>query len=368
MAKLIEYVQSPNVKVDRESGVIGGVKLLGLTSKNGRRYTESAVRNAASLYEGARCHIDHRDPHTSQSRSLSTRFGVIRGVNYRESEGLFGDLHYTKSHPMAEPIAEMAERFPESFGMSHDADGNVRRVGGETLVESIKAVNSVDVVDSPATTRGLHESEESMKTTLKKLIEATDYPYTAQLLEMLPEVVDAEAVIEDPPAENADPVEAVKQSLAAEAEKIFLDPSIDPTETGKKIKDLAKAAEDIAGKLNPAEAPADEEPGEEEEETESAPAVEALQKTVSTLTESLARFEKRDAARGLLESLNARPTEALIAELVECKDAKAMRAKADGWSPEKLGRVKPALGGLLESEDYKYPKDQKRVIAALKRR
>ena len=51
MSQLLqEYVDSRGVvvSVDREAGVLRGVKLIGLESQNGRRYLESALAAAVS--------------------------------------------------------------------------------------------------------------------------------------------------------------------------------------------------------------------------------------------------------------------------------------------------------------------------------
>jgi hypothetical protein len=50
---LQEFVdsRSQRLRVDRVAGVIRGVKLLGLASRNGRRYRENALVDAAPLYE-----------------------------------------------------------------------------------------------------------------------------------------------------------------------------------------------------------------------------------------------------------------------------------------------------------------------------
>lgn len=57
MSELLqEFVDSGSqrLRVDRDAGVIRGVKLLGLNSRNGRRYREGALVEAIGLYEGAK--------------------------------------------------------------------------------------------------------------------------------------------------------------------------------------------------------------------------------------------------------------------------------------------------------------------------
>ena len=45
--------------VDRRAGIIENVKILGRDSKNGRKYSDQAMHEAAGLYEGLRCNYDH---------------------------------------------------------------------------------------------------------------------------------------------------------------------------------------------------------------------------------------------------------------------------------------------------------------------
>ena len=58
---LQEYVDSRGVsiRVDRNAGVLRGVKLIGLESKNGRRYRDSALATAVGLYESAKVNVNH---------------------------------------------------------------------------------------------------------------------------------------------------------------------------------------------------------------------------------------------------------------------------------------------------------------------
>ena len=70
------------LSVDRKAGIIRGVKVLGHHSQNGRQYTPEAIRQAASLYEGAMVNIDHPDGEPTEQRSAYDRFGKL--VRVRE--------------------------------------------------------------------------------------------------------------------------------------------------------------------------------------------------------------------------------------------------------------------------------------------
>ena len=145
------------MRVDRDSGVIHGVRILGPSSLNGRKYTPEAIQKAMNLYENRPVNVDHPGKADSGQRRVSDRFGWIKNIKYN-NQGLDGELHYLKSHPQAEAVIEAAERNPALFGLSHNADGRMVRRGKEYLVEEIVGVRSVDLVADPATTKSLFES------------------------------------------------------------------------------------------------------------------------------------------------------------------------------------------------------------------
>jgi len=164
MSELIqEFVDSGSqrLRVDREAGVIRGVKLLGLASRNGRRYLENALVEAASLYEGAKVNINHPKGHPLSPRDYQDRLGVVRGVQFRTGEGLFGDLHFNPKHALSEQLVWDAEHAPQNVGMSHNVLARTARRGDETVVEAIAKVQSIDLVADPATTSGLYEHTKS---------------------------------------------------------------------------------------------------------------------------------------------------------------------------------------------------------------
>jgi hypothetical protein len=158
---LQEYADNRGItlRVDRERGIIPGVKLLGTVSKKGREYPKEVMAKALPLYEGMRVNIDHVDP--GQRRSLRDRIGLVKNVTLKE-DGLYGDFHFNPKHPLADQIAWDAENAPQNLGFSHDTRGGSRNVGGRLVVESIDKVLSVDLVANPATTTGLFEGLEEM--------------------------------------------------------------------------------------------------------------------------------------------------------------------------------------------------------------
>jgi hypothetical protein len=157
---LQEFCDSRGVSmcVDRQAGVIRGVKLLGLESRNGRTYLPEALARAVRLYENAKVNVNHPKGHPNGPRDYQDRIGTIREVSLHPGEGLFGDFHFNPKHALAEQLIWDAEHAPENVGFSHNVEAKMGRQGDRVVVEAITRVQSVDLVADPATTRGLFES------------------------------------------------------------------------------------------------------------------------------------------------------------------------------------------------------------------
>ncbi len=296
MARLVETTFSESLQVDRENKVIRGVRVIGRESKNGRTYSDNSLRQLAEMYEGIDVNIDHpsRD-NPDVERSLADGFGILKN-NTLGSDGVYADLHYLESHVQAPAILERAERFSGSFGLSHNAEGQLVQEGDEWVVESIDVVHSVDLVNKPATNKGLFESKEErkmVKKTLREWLHKATPKHATKFIEMLgdAELADVAAEVEMP-EDGSNPAEAVKDALAQEAMDIFKDDAVDPKETGKKVAELAKVVADVAAKVAPAAA---EDEGSEEEEEEKAAEVAESRKM-------LARLNRVEAKNMLLES------------------------------------------------------------------
>lgn len=260
-------------RVDRDAGCIYGVRVLGLKSKNGRRYLREAVADAAPLYEGARVYLNHKP---EGDRSTRERWGKLVNVREAADGGLVADLIYLKSHPETEATLEAIERF-QDVGLSHDSLGRSRIENGERVIYEIVKVNSVDLVENPATTENLWESTMSTKRVKflsvlrenRKTVKFADQ-FLSRLSEMCakhPEQmmemgmddmeVDMPMTAEEPPVEMTGD-DAVKAALRQAILAVFDGPD-DSATTIKKIKMLM----DVGDKVTAPAAPAMEEEGEE---------------------------------------------------------------------------------------------------------
>ncbi len=184
---LQEYCDSRGVpmRVDTAAGVICGVKILGLTSRNGRSYLPEALAGAASLYEGAKVNVNHPKGNPAAPRDYRDRIGTIRNVSVRQGEGLFADLCFNPKHALAEQLIWDAEHAPENVGFSHNVQARTSRREGRVVVEAITRVQSVDLVADPATTRGLFESSAASATDNRPAVATTE-----ELRRAYPELVE----------------------------------------------------------------------------------------------------------------------------------------------------------------------------------
>lgn len=313
---LRETTFSESLNIDREAGVIRNVRILGRDSKNGRTYSDQAVSDAVKLYEGRKVFIDHPDrANTHQERRLVEFFGELREVKSKDG-GVFGDLHFVKSHPLAETVVESAERFPNQFGMSHNAEGETRQEGGKIVVESLTGVRSVDIVTDPATNAGLFESVEvkmpKIKTTLREIVRKFAGKKGVKILEQEAEsedpVLDPEMEVEvASEGEGSSSDEQMKAAFMKKIEEIINDDGLDMKATINAVKAVLKSMAETIGLPGEGGGEAEEQPAEAA--TEEEPVAESIRK----LRAENDRLKKQEKARQLLESKGRKATGPRIA-------------------------------------------------------
>lgn len=147
--------------IDSAARVVRNVALTGLHSRNGYRYTESALRTAAPLYAHKPVFLDHApDPAHPQVRSTRDLVGSI--VNPRFEEGrIRGDIRLLDTDS-ARTFLALVESDAPGVGMSHVVLARRSADGG--TVEAIENVLSVDAVINPATTSTFRESADASGT------------------------------------------------------------------------------------------------------------------------------------------------------------------------------------------------------------
>lgn len=300
-----ETYQSAKPIIDRVAGVIRGVKILGARSRNGRDYSQQALREAAAIYEGLGVNANH----PSRAAPNATRL-VEEGVGWLENvtvkpDGVYGDLFVIKSHPLAETLFEVAERKPGRFGLSHNAAGDVVERNGRRIVESIKSVRSVDLVQNPATVNSLFESEVpvarrrlkdllhalpdgSRKAHLARLLEADDMAFDSDT--EVPPSDDADASSDD----QADPFDEATETMVLE---VLRDPDLSVDE---KIDQITKI---LKGEVTPPDDEDDTDAETDDSADEDAPVTESvLRKRLAAAEAELLEAKADREARRLLEA------------------------------------------------------------------
>lgn len=399
MATLHEVTHCQNApQIDREAGVIRNVKVLGAESKNGRRYSEKAMREAAELYKGRDVNLDHPGRGDTGERKLGDAFGWLESVTVKP-DGVYADLHYLKEHPSAPMIVEAAERNPRRIGLSHNAEGTVVRKDGKNVVESIATVKSVDIVQTPATVNGLFESA---GVTPRELLEE----WQPGMGSGLPPVEGADEPMEAPETDDS-------QERAKAAVVQLLTVALD---TPGDIKSLVMAVMDVAQKIMgglPAEEESPEEMPDSEEETEDdetpapgdeaaaqgpmmpdegdpmkkrkpamaeatnqkpdpamAKLLESIQSELRELKAAQAAAKARQDAVSLLESANRDVTEVRVTALLSAASDEIRKSLVESWPAKSRfeQRIKPAAGAasLREASAVKYPEDVRSFVSALR--
>lgn len=272
-------------RIDETAGVLYGVKLLGHTSKNGRRYTPEAMKKALPFYNERKGYANHAKQDSmgrvTEDRSIRDFIVVHRNPRYVEGKGIFGDSHFVVSDPLWPKILETARKFPTMLGFSHVADGDSRRVGNEDEVYQINSVESVDTVSDPATTNGLFESKQRA-TSPKGLQE-----YIDNLPDGIPDTQRArliEAISDAWPAAPADPSQQITMALLSAVQEL-----------ARSIMDTNAKTAEAQATADAAKQAADQKSAEEKAKAEAGAAGANVPPTLESLQRKLDLMEAENA-------------------------------------------------------------------------
>jgi len=343
------------VRVDRESKVIRSVRVVGLESANGYDYSPKALRDAINRYEGTVVNLDHADrAKPGAERKLLEGFGVLKNVSYQDSStspGLYADLHYLDSHPGKEPVLEWAERFPDKFGCSHNAVGAVRkRIKGKPIVEEIQQVRSVDLVRTPATTKGLFESHQYEKEPVMAKITdfvSTKYPKTGT--DVCKGLIDAGLLTADHMIED-DETLSVVECLESAVYQSLMDKKVrDP----KVLHEAADIVATLEGRLEGTyKAPEKKTPTKA---PVAAPQLPDVTVQLKDITESLASLQRKDTIRDVLDSFGMKlgDLDADRRKLLESQnDPDTMRTLIQSWPAAVRAKSRSDRGHRALFETY----------------
>lgn len=350
---VLEFVQAPQpCRVDRDRGVIHGVKIVGFRSKNGGTYSRQALVDAKDLYEGCKCNLNHPSRNApGTDRDVEDRFGVFRNVVIL-ADGAHADLHYLKSHPFAERACEAAEGLSEVFGFSHNAktiqvpDGN-----GGVIHESITKVRSVDLVADPATTCSIFESEYNMDNVPNTQGPASEEGPSGDMFagsETADNTATATPAAEEPSIEN-DPVDIAVDALL---NKYIpeIKSTTDKVQRKALLDELKKKITAIIEVLSEEEEPEPKPESEPEPESEPKPSSEEKTSEESHRASSSSAIEE---ALDTLESVGVTPTKIRLKALLAVPKADR-EALAKSW-PKLATTTKPQSSSVLESHNQRRP-------------
>ena len=341
--------------VDREKGVIRGIKLCGLRSENLRDYLPETFRRDHQKYEGAPIHFNH-----GRDRRVEDVGGRIKSPRVDADGTPRGDAHLLKSHPMYERVMEAAERDPGLFGFSHVANCKTSRGrDGREVVEGIESVESVDLVAHPATTSGLFEGRtvgklkvrEACAVLVKHPLVKAEWVKPLKLLGEMEGMDGVSTSMDAGPADADKPGDGIKDAFLSAITKLIsdcMDSGGDAKACLAKVKNMIASHADCKDGGKPA---GDDEPGTP---------------TESSSRQSTAIFEAMDACdkasfrpdRADLDLVAATPADrrpAMIERLKKTVEgAGAEKPKAPGRTPG--GSTTPAA----DSKTGDVPEDPKK--------
>lgn len=148
---------SAALSIDSQARLVLNVALTGPDSRNGYRYSESALREAVPLYDQKPVFLDHA-PDRLKPRDRSTRDLVGNIINPRFEDGrIRSDIRVLDTESGRTFLALANTNLP-GVGMSHVVVAQ-RSTDGST-VELIRDVVCVDAVINPATTQTFRESQD----------------------------------------------------------------------------------------------------------------------------------------------------------------------------------------------------------------
>jgi hypothetical protein len=291
------------------------------------------------MYEGAKCNINHpeRDK-PGRDRLVADRFGIYHNYVVR-GDGAYADLHYLKSHLLAEMVCEAAERMPEALGFSQNARTiQVPDEAGGVIHESIVRVRSVDLVADPATTSSIFESEN---------------PNMADPNTQAPNGEDGQPITDTPPEPSAeleqDPVDVAIDALLAKCLPTIKS-TADKGQRKQLLNDLKKKIDAIIDALSD-EAPEEEEPEEGPEGGEEPGGEEEAAESVAEPPVEKPKKDKPDYVQALdvLESAGVAPSSKYIKLLLAVPETNRAELAATWKTIKPSAAAKPKSGSVLES-------------------
>jgi hypothetical protein len=242
----------PSGTIDRDKGIVFGVRVVNCESGNGRYYPPAVLRAAASKYEGRPSYWGHRKSPTDTA-DPNVRFGTLRNVRpSADGKGLDADLHLNPKKRESEDFFWACENDPGFYSLSpHHLIRWHRQLDrdGRKVAESIDEVASVDVVSEGGTTSSVFEALGDQQMTPQEV--AATVTDAAALDTWLKDFFDAL----DPATFTAEVKTAAAETLAAAVSGVDevsepADPAADPAAAMESLRRRGKVGKWAAGELD----------------------------------------------------------------------------------------------------------------------
>ena len=311
--------------IDEENGVIKRVRVLGHESKNRRRYPEAVMRAAVPLYNGVKVKLNHPDPDDENSeRQVQENFGVLQNPFYQDN-AIYADHLFPPKHSYSGSYVDACRRYSTALGFSHNAVGEFHLDDdGWQIVEEVTEVVSADIVDSPATNKGIFESQRERTVARKiNIRKALAHTPKSNVHKALLQEIEAGAIAPDlavdlpvDAGEVASEEDSVKAAFRSAVMALFDDDSLNAEATMAAIKKVIKTHEEVS---NPA-------PAEDEGEAPADPTAPSAPTEEEKTTESVLRAEIRTLkneidCRSLLEEAGISVEKVLVESLAKLSEA-----------------------------------------------
>lgn len=381
-------------RVDRDAKMVRDVVVLGYESDNGRLYPQAVMEAALAMYDGAAVKIDHPELDKARApRPFDTTWGWLVSPRMVMEDGkpkIRADLKYLETHPNTNTILERIEDHPDKLGLSHNADIDGNWIEGSAVFEvsAITEVRSVDLVENPATTRGIFESrtpsggrnvaKNKRRMKLRGILEGADYlPGAAAtisgkaVVEMMDEegaeVLDLEMDMED----ASSPEDGVKAGIRMAIMAVLDDESLSAEDLVSRIRELLAAKEAASGSSEAATEEEDEEQLAEATESKGRPhrrtvgkpkpkSDAALATRLAALEQKLAESEEKaelavleSKCRGMLDKAGVEANDTRVGAMARCaSDAERIELLKDWPKRGDTGRPSHSPSVLESSQDF----------------
>lgn len=150
---------------DDDTLTIKNSVLVGSESANGYAFSDKALNDLVGLLEGAKCFLDHdMNLGPGEIRKFEDLYARVSNVRFDDqTRKVMGDIQLPPTKEVMENVFPKLKFFKNDVGNSIDALGSSEFMDEGEIVTDVFALNSLDMVTNPATTKDIFESNRSKK-------------------------------------------------------------------------------------------------------------------------------------------------------------------------------------------------------------